>query len=160
MIFTGEYEHVIDAKQRLAIPAEIRARLEGTEHTNTFYLVWGGNGVLWLWPEKTFEQMAHAVTPSLLPNEDMMEFEELLYSQASRLEMDKAGRIRLPERMIQEAGLGSSVVILGVRDRLELYEAEAWKERRPQTMARGPEIMLKARGALDAQQRSGTGDSS
>ena len=109
MIFTGEYEHTIDTKHRLAIPADIRAMLEGTEHTNTFYLVPGANGTLWLWPENTFVLMANAMDQSLLPAEEMMEFEELLFSQASRLEMDKTGRIRLPERQIREAGLGTSV---------------------------------------------------
>lgn len=154
MIFTGEYEHTIDSKQRLAVPAEIRSRLEDAKHTNALYLVPGANGALWLWPEKTFEQMANAMQQSLLPAEDMMEFEELLFSQASRLEMDKAGRIRLPERMLVEAKLGQTIVILGVRDHLELRDPEIWKQRRKHKLATQAEIMIKARRALEEQQRS------
>lgn len=154
MLFTGEYEHTIDAKQRMAIPAEVRTRLESSDHTNAFYLAPGPNGVLWLWPEKTFEQMASASRSSLLPGDEMMEFEELLYSQSRRLEMDGAGRVRLPERMLREAALGSAVVVLGVRDHLELRDAAAWQRRRQDTIARQGEIMLRARRALEEQQRS------
>ena len=52
MLFTGEYEHTIDAKQRLAIPSEIRARLDPKVHGQAFYLAPGANGHLWLWPER------------------------------------------------------------------------------------------------------------
>lgn len=154
MIFTGEYEHTIDTKQRIAVPSVIRSRLEEAGHTNALYLVPGANGALWLWPEKTFEQMANAMQQSLLPTEEMMEFEELLFSQAARLEIDKAGRIRLPERMLSEAKLGQTIVILGVRDHLELRDPEAWKQRREHKLATQAEIMIKARRALEEQQRS------
>ena len=154
MIFTGEYEHTLDAKQRIAVPAVIRSRLEDAKHTNALYLATGANGALWLWPEKTFEQMASAMQQSLLPTEDMMEYEELLFSQASRLEMDKAGRVRLPERMLTEAKLGQTIVILGVRDHLELRDPEIWKQRRKHKLASQAEIMIKARRALEEQQRS------
>ncbi|MCZ6837057.1 MAG: hypothetical protein O7G85_14870 [Planctomycetota bacterium] len=160
MLFTGEYEHTIDTKLRLAIPSELRARLEGSDHTNVFYLVPGPNGALWLWPEKTFELMASASKPSLLPAEEMMEFEELLFSQARRLEMDKTGRVRLPERMRREAQLGDAVAILGVRDHLELRDAEAWEQRRRQKLDKQVEIMLKARRALEEQQSSTNQDQS
>src|SRR4051812_9289698 len=102
VLFTGEYEHTIDAKQRLAIPSEIRSRLDPKIHGQSFYLTLGANLHLWLWPEKTFETMAGAHESSLLKPEEMMEYEEILFSQASRLEIDTAGRIRLPERMLIE----------------------------------------------------------
>jgi MraZ protein len=148
VLFTGEYEHTIDAKQRLAIPAEIRDALDSTIHGEALYLVLGANGALWLWPERTFEQMAAALDQSLLPADDMMEFEELLFSQASRLEIDKAGRVRLPERMIATAGLRTNVTILGVKDHLELRDSEQWAALRQQKFAKQQDIMLRARRAL------------
>ena len=151
MIFTREYEHTIDDKQRLAIPSEVRSRLDPERHTNAWYLVPGANGALWLWPERTFEAMAGAVEQTLLPGEELMEFEELMFSQAKRLEMDKAGRIRLPENKIAEAGLGQTVMILGVRDHLELRDPEVWKQQRQQKLAKQAEIMLRARNALHMQ---------
>ena len=153
MIFTNEYEHTIDDKQRLAIPAEIRSRLNPEQHTNAWYLVLGANGTLWLWPERTFEAMAGALEQTLLPGEERMEYEELLFSQATRMEMDKAGRIRLPESKLVGAGLRQTVVILGVRDHLELRDPVVWKQQLQQKLAMQAEIMLRARNALHQQRQ-------
>jgi len=148
VLFTGEYEHSIDAKQRMAIPADFRSGMEPETLGSAFYLSPGPNGALWLWPERTFEKLAGAMSSSLLPAEELMEFEELLYSQSRRLELDKAGRVRLPERMLAEARLGQQVVILGVKDHLELRDPEQWNLQRQQKLSKQSEIMLRARRAL------------
>lgn len=148
MLFTGEHEHTIDAKQRMAIPAEFRSRMDPETLGKAFYISPGPNGALWLWPERTFEQLAGAMSSSLLPAEELMEYEQWLYSQSRRLDVDKTGRVRLPERMIAEAGLGQQVVVLGVKDHLELRDPEQWKVQRKQKLANQSEMMLRARRAL------------
>lgn len=155
MLFTGEYEHQIDAKQRLAIPSEIRERMSAELHGEALYIVPGANGSLWLWPELTFERMASALEQSLVPGEDMMDFEELLFPQSRRLEIDKAGRVRIPEQMLAEYGLGETVVILGMRDHLELRDPEKWKSQRQQKLAKQADIILRARQALGKQNNAG-----
>jgi MraZ protein len=154
VLFTGEYEHTIDAKQRVAVPSDIRSRMEAEGLSAAFYVGPGPNGAIWLWPETTFEQMAGAMERSLLPAEEMLEFEELLFSQSRRLEIDKSGRIRLPERMLAEAGLGQNVVILGVKDHLELRDPQQWQRDRTDKLAKRNEIMLRARAALEQQRRA------
>ena len=104
MIFTGEHEFTIDAKQRLAVPAEIRTTLEAAGHGTGLYVMPGPNGALWIWPERTFEEMTGAIDASLLPAEETMDYEELLFPQAARLELDKSGRVRVPERLLRRAG--------------------------------------------------------
>jgi len=148
VLFTGEYEHTIDAKQRLAIPADLRSRMSPDLHGEGFYVVPGANGALWLWPERTFERMASAFEQSLLPGEEMMEFEELLFPQSKRLEVDSAGRVRIPEQMLLEFGLGQTVIILGMKDHLELRDPQQWKAQRQQSLAKRKEIMVRARAAL------------
>jgi MraZ protein len=123
LLFTGEYEHTIDAKSRLAIPAEIRAGLEADQHGTAFYVAPGKSDTLWLWPER-------------------------LFSQASRVEMDRSGRIRIPERLLTQACLGSSVMLLGVKDHLELRDPERWARQRDEKLAKQSEIMMRARRAL------------
>jgi MraZ protein len=148
VLFTGEYEHTIDAKLRVAIPSEIRSRLNPERHGDAFYLAPGTDASLWLWPEKTFEALALTSEQTLLPDEDLLEFEELLYSQSARVELDKAGRIRIPERLLTLAGLETSVVILGVKDHLELRHPDAWAIRRDEKLAKQAEIVMRARAAL------------
>lgn len=153
MLFTGEYEHTVDDKQRLAIPSEIRSRLDPERHGNGFYAVPGPNGALWMWPEKTFEQMAQAMDQSLLPAEELMEFEELLFSQAARSPVDKSGRVRLPERLLALAGIEGEAVVLGVKDHLELRSPADWQARRQEKLDKQGEIMLRARRALTEQRQ-------
>ena len=153
MLFTGEYEYTIDAKQRLAIPAEIRSRLNPDRDGLAFYVTVGPNDALWLWPERMFERMAGAIEASLLPAEEMMEFDEITFPTARRLEMDKTGRIRLPKAMLEAAGIQSKVVILGMRDHLELRDPSQWEQRRLEKQADRPTIFHRARQILIEQPR-------
>ena len=148
MLFTGEYEHTVDAKGRLAIPSEIRHRLDPSVHGRGLYLAPGPSDALWLWPAKTFEQMAAASEASLLPDEDLLEFEELLYSQSTHVELDSAGRIRIPERLLNMVQLGPSVVLLGVKDHLELRDSQRWASQRDTRLAQQADIMVRARQAM------------
>jgi MraZ protein len=148
-VFTGEYEHTIDSKHRLAIPAELRQRLHPDIHGSALYLVPGPNGALWLWPERTFLELAGVMADrSLLPAEELTEFEEFLFSQARRLEIDPAGRVRLPERMASRFGLSGQVTVLGVRDHMELRDSREWEARLDEKYQKRSEIMLKARQVL------------
>lgn len=157
MLFTGEYEHTIDAKSRILLPAEIRGQ-HRMEEGFAFYLVPGPNGALWMWPQATFEQMAGAIEQSLVPGDELMEFDELFFSQAVRVEIDKAGRIRVPERLIQQLGLANPVVILGARDHLELRGSAQWRVRLGEKMAKRDEIMLRARRSLAERPRGSRPD--
>lgn len=149
MLFTGKYEHSIDSKHRVAIPAELRAQLDPELHGESFYIVVGPNGALWLWPEKTFERMAGNIEPSLTPGEDLMEFDEITFPEARRAEPDKAGRVRLPEEMLAEAGIGTKVVVLGMRNHLELRDPMDWARRREQMAGRRGQIVQRARPEID-----------
>ena len=154
MLFTGEYEHAIDAKGRLAVPSDIRSRLDPEKDGSAFYAVMGPNGALWLWPERTFEEIAGEVDSTLLPEEDTMVYEELLFSQAARIDLDSAGRIRVPERLLSLVGIDSAVIILGVKDHLELREPGDWAERRQQRLlADQAQIFMRARQARAARMR-------
>ena len=148
MLFTGEFEHTIDAKSRLAIPADIRNRLDDNLHGTGFYVAPGMATTLWLWPQLTFEHMAMATEASLLPDEDLQGFDEFLYSQAAFVEMDKTGRIRIPERLLQLANLGTQVTLLGVKDHLELRDPDRWAQQRQDKLASQNEIMKRARRAM------------
>ncbi len=156
MLFTGEHEHTIDTKQRLAIPAEIRGQLAAEQLGEVLYLAPGANGMLWLWPDRTFERMTSAAEGTLLPGDEVMQFDELMFPYTRRLEIDKNGRVRIPQDMLSEFGLGETVVILGMRDHLELREPSQWKQQRQDNLAKRREIMQRAREAQKEAHKSGT----
>ena len=120
VMFLGEYEHALDAKQRLAIPAEIRDAWKADRHGEVFIAAPGQNGQLWLWPEKKFEEHADRIESGLVTQEDVVRMNRDLFPRAARVPFDSAGRVRIPDRLLNDFGLSGTVVILGVRDHLEL----------------------------------------
>lgn len=146
MLFTGKPELSIDAKQRLAIPAKTRTMLEQARVGNALYILWGANGVLWLWPERTFEEIAGEIEPTLTPSTEQMDFDELTFSETQRLEIDSAGRIRLPQELLEAAGLGNRVLLVGARHHMEIWDPDAWETQHREKVARRAEIAQQLRG--------------
>ncbi|MSR19232.1 MAG: hypothetical protein EXS00_08770 [Phycisphaerales bacterium] len=149
MLFLGEYLHALDSKQRLAIPAEMRDVMNPMIHGVAFIAVPTAAASLSLWPEKTFEQLASSLGGSLMPDENLIEFERSFFSQAARLLIDSAGRVRIPDRQLSKLGLAGNVMILGVRDHVEVCTPESWKAEQTIAAPNYAEVMRKARAALN-----------
>ncbi len=148
MYFTGKSELSIDEKRRLAIPAKIRGGLDPKTQGEAFYAVRGPNEAIWLWPERTFERMAGAIDPSFAPAPELQKFDELTFPEAEKLDLDSAGRVRLPEEMVARAGLTSPVLLLGMRDHLEIWDPERWAARSSEHQARREEIIEAVRRVM------------
>lgn len=155
MYFTGTSEHSIDAKHRLAIPAKIRAGLDPDTQGDSFYITRGSNGGLWLWPQRTFERIAGELEPSLAPAPQLMEFDEITFPEAQHLDIDAAGRIRIPEEMLSAAGLGSRAVLLGNRHHLEIWDPQRWAAYHDGQQQRRDEIIESARDVMPPPSRGG-----
>lgn len=123
-MFLGEFQHSLDSKQRLAIPAEVRERWNPERHGEMFIAAPGQNGFLWLWPEKKFEEYADRIESGLVTTEEVTRFNRRLFSRAARVPFDSAGRVRIPDRLLAEYGLSGTIVISAVRDHLELVTPE------------------------------------
>jgi division/cell wall cluster transcriptional repressor MraZ len=141
MLFTGETERSIDEKQRISIPAEMR----GGFLSGIVYASPGPNDTIWLSPEQTFEKKASFLEQSLLPDEDIMEFEQILFSQSRRIELDKQGRIRLPEALLTLAAISEQAYVLGVGDHLEVLNHQKWEATKADKLSRLREYMVRAR---------------
>lgn len=153
MFFTGANEHSIDAKHRLAIPAAVRNQLSSTDGPAVLYINIGPNGALWLWPERTFERMAGDVEPSMTPNPDLHAFDEVNFPLTHRAELDSAGRITIPEAMLADAGLGTKVIVLGMRHHVEVRDPEQWQQRLGVQTPRRQEISERAGAVMKSEQR-------
>jgi MraZ protein len=150
VLFTSQHVHTIDAKQRLAIPAAIRKHIENEKIGNRFFLGPGADGHLWLYPESTFRQLAMALAEgrSPLPDDEQLAWEEMHFSQSDEVEIDKNGRIRIPEGKLEAYGLGQRIAILGINDHLVLRNAQEWEAERREKLARHAEIVRSARTSL------------
>jgi MraZ protein len=132
VLLTGQSEHSIDSKLRLAIAAKHRDQLG--EAGKVWYCVPWPGGILRLYPETIFEKLSAQLDDSLMPSGDQAERDAMFFSQAERLEADAQGRIGLPKEHVLLAGLKSAessastfdVVVIGVKNRLEVRGKEAW----------------------------------
>lgn len=127
MIFTGEVELNIDPKQRLAVPAKIRARLDPAKDGTAWYCVPWGSKRLMLYTERRFEELAEArEKATLTPDEDEAMVASSFYGMCERLEMDSAGRIVIPRAHQELAGLSTNVVLVGAGKYLVIWDRETW----------------------------------
>lgn len=147
LLLTGTFEHTIDAKNRLAVPAEIRETLEREGESKVFYVV-PVEGVVALFPERVFRQRAEALEQSPLPPERVLEYERLFFSAARRVQIDGQHRIRLPDAITAEVGIGKNIVLLGVRDHLQIKDREAWYAERQRTLSAHPDLLMNPRRLL------------
>lgn len=153
MLFLGEYEHSLDSKQRLAIPSELREVLNPAVNGDSFVAVPGAEDVLTLWPDQTFEKLAQNYGGSLIGDEVLRRFERSFFSQAARCPLDSAGRVRIPDRLLSRFALAGAIVILGVRDHLELIASATWKAQQKERNSSAGELWRQANQLMNA--RSG-----
>ena len=135
---TGTYEHSIDAKGRLFIPAKLREELGVT-----FYLAMGVDECLAIYPQETWNRFTEKFASLPMSQSAAM---RPLFANASKCELDSQGRIVIPQKLRKNAGLEKDAVIIGVNDRAEIWSAETWNAREEEEMT--PEKMKACLAAL------------
>lgn len=117
----GEYLHTIDPKKRLAVPAKLRKELG-----EQAILTRGLNTCLFLYPLQQWQKLTEKLSQLPVGQGDTRSFLRLLFSGAVEVELDQLGRILVPDYLKQYAGLAQRVSIVGVHDRLEIWDADRW----------------------------------
>ncbi len=154
MVFAGHYEHSIDPKNRLAIPAKFRTKLDPDRDGAGLYVVPGQPPTtLWLYTERHFECLVARADSVLIPDDDQLRFEQAFFPWAELVEPDSQGRIIVPEKMRRKAGLGREVVICGVRDHLEIRPKEQFEKDADGNWDKFREFQLRARAAYQQIER-------
>ncbi len=142
MLLTGTYQRVLDDKQRLALPRPVRDAL-GAD-TRIFYAAPGTDGSVSLYSEQAFQQLAQQCEELSPTAEESRAFCRLFYGQAHRIELDRQGRLRIPLELVRLADLGRELVLLGVRDHLELWNRSRWEQYWMHQQARYDQIAERA----------------
>lgn len=127
LMLTGEFEHTIDEKNRLFISNKLRSQIDCERYGNDFYLAMGANGVLSLYPEKYFQQIALAGAPGTGAPDESVAYERLSFALASKVELDRQGRLLINEKLKKRAHLGNNLTLVGVRDHIEVWNSDDWE---------------------------------
>ena len=122
-MFMGEYNHTIDAKRQLSIPSRFRELL-GEE----FVLTRGLDGCLSIYPMDEWVAFEEKLRALPLTNKDARTFSRFFVAGATTCQLDKQGRILVPQTLRQFAGLDKDVVLTGNLNRIEVWSKEKWSE--------------------------------
>ena len=143
MLLTGTYPRTLDDKKRLTFPKRVRDLLDNPE---TLYVTPGPDQSLWLYTEEGLEHLAGKLDQAPATDAEARVFRRLYFAQTEAVDVDRSGRALIPDRLIQFAGLGNEVVLIGVRDHLELWDAPRWQQYLDK---HGPSFDAVAEGAFD-----------
>ncbi|SFH66665.1 MraZ protein [Pisciglobus halotolerans] len=117
----GEFKHNIDAKGRLIMPAKFREDLG-----EKFILTRGLDGCLFGYPQKQWEELEEKLKQLPLAKKEARAFTRFFYSAATECEIDKQGRINIPQTLRKHAVLEKVCYIIGVSERIEIWSEEKW----------------------------------
>ena len=127
-MFYGTFEHALDDKNRLMIPAKLREELPEGERSD-FFLTVGLDECLWVYPKKGWEHVVARMqgVSSAMQSKAGRDFQRAFFSRVVRQELDAAGRLLVPEGLRGIARLRKDVALVGVMDRIELWDKARWK---------------------------------
>jgi MraZ protein len=120
----GEYEHTLDDKNRLTLPAKFRQALGGG-----VVVTRGMDGCLFVFTRGDWDEFVSARLEGLNPfTKEARQMSRFMFAGATETELDKQGRIMVPPALLEHARLGRDVVVAGVRDHVEIWDQAAWRK--------------------------------
>ncbi|MGG5309122.1 protein MraZ [Enterococcus pernyi] len=119
----GEFRHNIDAKGRLIVPSKLREELG-----EQFVLTRGLDGCLFGYPISEWNELESKLNDMPLAKKDARTFVRFFYSAATECELDKQGRINIPNTLRNYATITKECVIVGVSNRIEIWDEAKWQE--------------------------------
>jgi len=120
----GSYDHTIDDKNRLTLPAKFRQAF-----ASGLFVTRGLDGCLFAYRREDWGRLVESRLSTLDPlSPETRRLERFFYAGASESELDKQGRVMIPAQLIEHAKLGREVVVAGVNDRLEIWDRAAWRK--------------------------------
>jgi MraZ protein len=133
-MFRGEYHNLIDEKGRLSIPAKFREQLS-SEHEGLPVLTRGFDKCLWLYPGDTWKNNEEQLSQLNQLDGNARKLMSAFVSSGMDCEIDKQGRIVVSPVLRKAVGIDRNVTVVGVLNRIEIWDREKFEERRSEAMA-------------------------
>ncbi|KNF09929.1 transcriptional regulator MraZ [Gottschalkia purinilytica] len=120
-MFIGEYQHSLDNKGRIIIPAKFRDELG-----DNFIITKGLDNCLFIFPKTEWNLFEQKIKSLPLTSKDARAFTRFFFSGAAECELDKQGRVLIPHNLREHSRLDKEAVIIGVSNRVEIWSKEEW----------------------------------
>jgi MraZ protein len=137
-MFIGEFQHNLDAKGRMAMPAKFRQKLTGGA-----IITRGLDHCLFVFANKDWEILAQKLIALPMAQANSRAFARLMLAGAVDVEADKQGRILIPDYLREFADLKKQIVVAGLYNRIEIWDSENWKQYKSKTESQSDEIAEK-----------------
>lgn len=137
-MFIGEFQHNIDEKGRMAVPAKFRRQISGGA-----IITRGLDHCLFIFTKKDWETLAEKLIALPLSQANSRAFVRLMLSGASDVKLDSQGRVLIPDYLRGYAGLKKSAKVIGVYNRMEVWDEKAWSVYKAKTEGSSEEIAEK-----------------
>jgi MraZ protein len=120
----GEYDHTLDDKNRLTFPAKFRRTF-----ADGVVLTRGMEGCVYAYPRPGWEELVSGRFAGLDPlSGPARRLQRFFFGSAHDEELDRQGRVVVPAHLVRHAGLERDVVVVGVNDRVEIWDGRAWAD--------------------------------
>jgi len=130
-MFRGSFEHTVDSKGRVSVPSKFRDiiadRFEGR-----LVLAMDYDKCLMVYPLEEWEKLEEKIKTLSAVKQEVKDFRRFLLSSATECELDKQGRILLPAGHRDHAGIKKNVMLVGIIEKIEIWDANAWEARNSQ----------------------------
>lgn len=123
-MFLGQYHHNIDSKGRLTIPVRFRDQLA----TDGAFITQGFDQNLMVLTKQSFEEIYHRVNQLSMTSNMARILKRLIFANANQVDVDKAGRILIPQYLRSAAVLDGDAMVVGVGDYIEIWSPALWEE--------------------------------
>lgn len=126
-MFYGEYQHTIDRKGRIILPAKFRETAQAN-FIEKFFVTRGLDKCLFMFTEDEWKNQEQKFKSMPFTKHQARRFNRIYFSGAQEVVPDKQGRILLPQYLKDFAGIGRDIVIIGVANRIEIWDKISWQE--------------------------------
>jgi MraZ protein len=142
MLLTGTHPRTLDDKNRLTLPRRIREQVGAVMG---LFVTPGSDQSLWLYTKDELEKLTAKLDQTPATDAEARVFRRLFFAEMEEVDLDKSGRILIPDRLLRFAGLEHEVVLLGVQDHMEVWNAKRWQS---YATEHGPRFDKVAEGAF------------
>jgi MraZ protein len=122
-MFIGEYQHVLDNKKRVAVPAKFR-----TQFKKGIVVTRGLDGCLFVYPQSEWKKIAEKLGSLPVGEKGTRSFIRMVLAGATDSKLDSQGRVLIPDYLKKYADLNKEVVVAGLFNRLEIWDKKIWEK--------------------------------
>jgi MraZ protein len=130
-VFRGSFEHTVDTKGRVSVPSKFRDII-ADRYDGRLVLAMDYDKCLTVYPLEEWEKLEEKIKMLPMMKQEVKDFMRFFFSSATECELDKQGRILIPPPHREHATIAKNVVLIGIIDKIEIWDSGAWEARHSQ----------------------------